>query len=69
MSFSKYFDTLDPPTKKRYCEKLKLIDDIKPYAIKYKNFTYKIDCLPTITYPDIKSITWFLVQVLSRQKT
>ena len=30
MSFSKYFDKLDLPAKKRYCEKLKLIDDIDP---------------------------------------
>ena len=69
MSFSKYFDTLDPPPKERYCEKLKLIDNIDPYAIEEKNFTYKINCFLAITYPDIKSITWFLVQVLSRQKT
>ena len=33
MSFSKYFDLLDPPAKKRYCEKLKLIDGIDPFAI------------------------------------
>ena len=52
MSFSKYFDTLDPPAKKRYCEKLKLIDDIDPYAIEDENFTYDINCFPAITYPD-----------------
>ena len=53
-SFSKYFDTLDTPAKKkRYCEKLKLIDDIDLYAIEDENFTYDINCFPTITYPDI----------------
>ena len=49
MGFSKYFDTLDPPAKKRYCEKLKLIDDIDPYAIEDENFTYDINCFPAIT--------------------
>ena len=50
MSFSKYFDKLDLPAKKRYCEKLKLIDDIDPYAIEDENFTYDINCFPAITY-------------------
>ena len=53
MSFSKYFDKLDLPAKKRYCEKLKLIDDIDPYAIEDENFTYDINCFPAIAYPDI----------------
>ena len=53
MSFSKYFNILDPPAKKRYCEKLKLIVDIDPYAIDDENFTYNINCFPAITYPDI----------------
>ena len=53
MSFSKYFDTLDPPARKRYFDKLKPIDDIDLYVIKDENFTYDIKRFPTITYPDI----------------
>ena len=56
---------LDPPAKKRYCEKLKLIDDIDPYAIDDENFTYNINCFPAITYPDIVNYSVF-VQALSR---
>ena len=44
MSFSKYFDTLDPPARKRYFDKLKPIDDIDLYVIKDENFTYDIKC-------------------------
>ena len=51
ISFSKYFDTLDSPAKKRYCKKLKLIDDIDPCAIEDENFTYNINCFPAIAYP------------------
>ena len=54
MSFPKYFDMLDPPAKKkRYCKKLKLIDDIDLDAIEDENLTYDIICFPTITYSDI----------------
>ena len=53
MSFLKYFNMLDPPAKKRYWEKLKLIDEIDPYAIKDNNFSYDINCFPTITHSDI----------------
>ena len=59
MSFSKYFDTLDPPAKKRYCEKLKPVDDIDPYAIEDENSTYDINCFPAITCPDIVSYLVF----------
>ena len=65
MSFSKYFNMLNPPAKKRYCEKLKLIDDIDPYAIDDENFTYNINCFPAMTYPDIVNYFVF-VQALSQ---
>lgn len=45
MSFSNYFNTLDPPAKKRYWKKLKLIDDIDTYPIEEKNFSFNINCL------------------------
>ena len=59
MIFSIFFDTLDPPAKNRYCEKLKLIDDIDPQAIEDENFTYDINCFPAITYPDIVNYVVF----------
>ena len=51
--FFKYFDILDPPAKKRYCEKLKVVDDIDLCAIEDENFTYDINCFPAITYLNI----------------
>ena len=39
--------------KKRYCKKLKLIDDVDPDAIEYENLTYDMNCFPAITYSDI----------------
>ena len=60
MSFSNYFNTLDPPAKKRYWKKLKLIDDIDTYPIEEKNFSFNINCLvPAIIYPDIVNLLDF----------
>ena len=53
MDFSKYFDSLDPPSRKRYCEKIKLIDNVDPDVLDEEEFTYDINCFPSVTYPDI----------------
>ena len=68
MSFPKYFDTLDPPAKKkRYCKKLKLIDDVDPDAIEYENFTYDMNCFPAITYSDIVNYLAFGTSFFSEE--
>ena len=48
-----YVDTLDPISKARYFEKLKLIDNRDPYEIPKKEWTNKVDLWPEIEYPDI----------------
>ena len=52
-AISDYFRSLDPPARKRYEEKIKFIDNLDPYIIDNKNFTYDIKDFPTISYPDI----------------
>ena len=52
MSLSSYMSTLDPPSKKRYIEKLKLIDGIDPYTAE-NDFSRAFDHLPPITYMDV----------------
>lgn len=47
-----YVSTLDPPSKKRYLEKLKLIDGVDPY-IESDDFSTAFDDLPPITYMDV----------------
>ena len=38
---------MDPPTQKRYREKIELLGQVDPYDIQ------ECDCLPEVTYPDI----------------
>lgn len=52
MSFSKYVNSLVPPTKENILRKTKIIDDTDPHAIEEEEFIYT-DCFPTFTYPDI----------------
>ena len=48
-----YFNKLDPPTKKRYKEKLLIIGNIDPYSAPDSHFSVKIGDFPSICYPDI----------------
>ena len=50
---SAYLENLDPPSKKRYKDKISLIDNVDPYAVNDEEFSTDIDNLPHITYPDI----------------
>ena len=48
-----YFESLDPPSRKRYMEKISAIGGIDPYAIKSEKFDCNIENFPAVTYPDI----------------
>ena len=48
-----YFNKLDPPTQKRYKEKLEIIGNIDPYSAADSHFSVKVGDLPSIRYPDI----------------
>ena len=48
-----YFETLDPPSRKRYMEKISIIGGIKTYVIKSEKFDCNIENFPAVTYPDI----------------
>ena len=48
-----YFESLDPPSHKRYTEKISVIGGIDPYAIKSEKFDCNIENFPAVTYPDI----------------
>ena len=48
-----YFESLDPPSRKRYMEKISVNGGTDPYAIKSKKFGYNIENFPAVTYPDI----------------
>ena len=48
------FESLDPPSHKRYLEKISVIGGrIDPYAIKSEKFDCNIENFPAVTYPDI----------------
>ena len=47
------FNKLDPPTQKRYKEKLEIIGNIDPYSVPDSHFSVKICDFPSICYPDI----------------
>ena len=47
------FNKLDPPTQKRYKEKLEIIGNIDPYSAPDSHFSVKIGNFPSICYPDI----------------
>ena len=48
-----YFNKLDPPTQKRYKEKLEITGNIDPYSAPDSHFSVKIGNFPLICYPDI----------------
>ena len=48
-----YFDSLDPPSRKRYMEKISVIGGIDPYVIESEKFNCNIENVPAFTYPDI----------------
>ena len=48
-----YFNKLDPPTLKRYKEKLEIIGNIDPYSAPDSHFSVKIVDFLSICYPDI----------------
>ena len=48
-----YFIKLDPPTQKRYKEKLEIIGNIDPYSAPDSHFSVKIGDFPSMCYPDI----------------
>ena len=48
-----YFETLDPPSRKRYMEKISIIGGIKTYVIESEKFDCIIENFPAVTYPDI----------------
>ena len=67
MIFSKYFDSFNPAVRKRYCEKLKFIDDIDHNAIKDRNFTYNINCFP-LNYLSFFRTSPFLAEDMAAYK-
>ena len=50
--FSKYYDSRDPPTPKRYRDKIKHIENLDLYSANKNYFTQKLIDLPSVTYPD-----------------
>ena len=54
-----YFNKLDPPTQKRYKEKLEVIGNTDPYSAPDSDFSVKIGDFPSICYPDIVSYLVF----------
>ena len=48
-----YFECLDPPSRKRYMEKISVIGGIDPYFIKSEKFDWNIENFPAVTCPDI----------------
>ena len=47
-----YFNKLDPPTQKRYKEKLEIIGNIDPYSASDSYFSVKIRDFPSMCYPE-----------------
>ena len=47
-----YFNVLDPPTQKRYKEKLEIIGNIDPYSASDSHFSVKIRDFPSMCYPE-----------------
>ena len=48
-----YYSTLDPPSRKRYNEKIELIENKDPYTLSENEFSVDFDNFPSISYPDI----------------
>lgn len=53
LKVNSYFESLDPPSRKRYIKKIGVIGGINPYAIKSETFDRNIENFSTVTYPDI----------------
>ena len=54
-----YFNKLDPPTQKRYKEKLEIVGNIDPYSAPDSHFSVKIGDFPSLCYPDIANCLVF----------
>ena len=54
----KYLDTLTNESRKKYQEKLNLINNIDPYDVSSNFFTESMEMWPNVEYPDI--VTYFL---------
>ena len=50
---SDYMEKLDPPTRKRYTEKIKVTGGVDPYCIEGDDATSTEATLPDIFYPDV----------------
>ena len=50
---SDYTEKLDPPTRKQYKEKLKVIGGVDPYCIEGDDANSTEATFPNITYPDV----------------
>ena len=48
-----YFESLDPPSPKRYMEGISVLGGTYPYVIKSERSDCNIENLPAVTYPDI----------------
>ena len=48
-----YFDKLDPPTQKRYKEKLEVIGNTDPYSAPDSDFSFTTGDFPSTSYLDI----------------
>ena len=55
---SSYFQSLDPPTQKRYREKIELLGQVDPYDIQEYDLAEDAESLPEVTYLDI--VNYFL---------
>ena len=64
-----YFNKLDPPTQKRYKEKLEIIGNIDPYSVPDSHFSVKICDFPSICYPDIVSPSPFSADDMKAYKS
>ncbi len=54
----KYLQTLTNESRKKYQEKLNLINNIDPYNVNSKFFSESVEMWPNVEYPDI--VTYFL---------
>ena len=44
---------LTPEENKHYKDKISVINEEDPYSVPKESFTSDLECLPSITYPDI----------------
>ena len=58
-SLKNYINSLEPDVKKRYKGKLKLMDDVDPYATSKKKWSTAVAHYPAIKYPDIINYVLF----------